>query len=172
MRLVFLITMIYCLLSLLKTEAGDHFGVCVLGGWARGRKREGARARLKSLGDFHAALVVWLLAAATHSCPHPGLMGWSTSWSVPHHSPFNTHTASVSTEANIAPFCSVTNHHVRRERHAITLLSSTQDTRNQFYLIRLYVFKFPVPQSCQPRFSSSGLRWLHTHRHIHTHAHS
>ena len=78
-RLVFLITMIYCLLSLLKTEAGDHFGVCVLGGWARGRKREEARARLKSLGDFHAALVVWVLAAATDSCPHPGLMGWSSS---------------------------------------------------------------------------------------------
>lgn len=60
--LVFLITMIYCLLSLLKTEAQAHFGVCVLRrmckegreGGGEGRGREG----LMSWEDFHCAVGV------------------------------------------------------------------------------------------------------------------
>lgn len=43
MRLVFLITVIYCLQSLLKTEAGARFAVCVLKNWGLEEGREGER---------------------------------------------------------------------------------------------------------------------------------
>lgn len=112
--LVFLITVIYCLLSLLKTEAWAHFGVCVLGGWGdrgRGREREGggrARRGAWEIATLHRWFGFLLLLPRAALMPEstqlaePGLMGWSTSWSVPRQSPFNTRTTSVSTRSNIA----------------------------------------------------------------------
>lgn len=58
--LVFLITMIYCLLSLLKTEARAHFGVCpgedVQG--REGRRGTGREGLMRSWKDFHCAVGV------------------------------------------------------------------------------------------------------------------
>lgn len=70
---VLLITMIYCLLGILKMKAGAHFGVCVLGEWGMEEGREGERKAgpAKELGRFPLCTGGWVPNAATHSRPLP-----------------------------------------------------------------------------------------------------
>lgn len=65
--LVFLITMIYCLLSLLKTKAWAHFGVGILREWGIEKGREGGKEG--SQGAWGMPTLHWWCVGSRHHHP-------------------------------------------------------------------------------------------------------